>query len=299
MDWIERIGNLRQWTNNGVRAPHKPLLMLYALGRFQQGPDQALRYSDVEQDLKDLLRDYGPPHDTTPSYPFHHLANDGVWEVRTADGGSSPGARVRELRASGAEGRLVPGLRSALSAEPELLGRLTHVLLDTHFPPSLHADIAAAVGLGLESADGAVRTTVRDRRRATELRRQVLVAYEYRCAFCGFDGAIGRVPVGLEAAHVRWWAFRGADDLSNALCLCSLHHKLFDRGVLGLDGSRRILVSREFVGRGGAARAQVLDLVDRSLIGPQSGSAPVAPENVAWHTEQVFRGKARVVAQRA
>ncbi|MEU0844218.1 phosphorothioated DNA-binding restriction endonuclease [Streptomyces sp. NPDC005962] len=296
MDWFERVGNLRQWTNNGVRAPHKPLLMLYALGRFQQGPDQALRYSDIERDLKDLLRDYGPPRDTSPSYPFHHLTNDGVWEVRTDDGGSSPGARVGELRASGAEGRLVAGLRSALSREPELLGRLAHVLLDTHFPPSLHPDIAAAVGLGLESADGAVRTTVtaRDRRRAAELRRQVLVAYEYRCAFCGFDGAIGRVPVGLEAAHVRWWAFRGADDLSNALCLCSLHHKLFDRGVLGLDGGRRIIVSREFVGRGAAARTQVLDLVDRSLIGPQGGSAPVAAENVDWHTEQVFRGKARV-----
>ena len=303
MDWIERVGNLRQWTNNGVRAPHKPLLMLYALGRFQHGPDQALRYADIERDLKELLRDYGPPRDTSPSYPFHHLTNDGVWEVRTADGGSSPGSGVGALRASGAEGRLVPRLRSALSAEPDLLGRLAHVLLDTHFPPSLHTDIAAAVGLDLESADGAVRTevTARDRRRAAELRRQVLVAYEYRCAFCGFDGAIGRVPVGLEAAHVRWWAFRGADDLANALCLCSLHHKLFDRGVLGLDGGRRIVVSQEFVGRGAAARSQVLDLVDRSLLGPQHGSDPVAAENVAWHTEQVFRGKARVaqVAQEA
>ncbi|MFD7506840.1 phosphorothioated DNA-binding restriction endonuclease [Streptomyces sp. NPDC059850] len=299
MDWIERVGNLRQWSSKGARAPHKPLLMLYALGRFRQGPGQALRYSDVERDLKDLLRDYGPPNDTSPSYPFHHLTNDGVWEVRTDDGGSSPGPGVGVLRASGAEGRLVPGLRSALSAEPELLGRLAHVLLDTHFPPSLHADIATAVGLDLE-AEGAVRATVtvRDRRRAAELRREVLVAYEYRCAFCGFDGAVGRVPVGLEAAHVRWWAFRGADDLSNALCLCSLHHKLFDRGVLGLDGGRRVIVSREFTGRGEAARTQVLDLVDRSLIGPQGGSEPVAAENVDWHTEQVFRGKARVVAQR-
>ncbi|MFJ7999844.1 phosphorothioated DNA-binding restriction endonuclease [Streptomyces sp. NPDC096310] len=298
MDWLERVGSLRQWTNNGVRAPHKPLLMLYALGRFRRGPEQGLRYSDIERDLSDLLRNYGPNHRTSPAYPFHHLVSDGVWAVHTDKGGASPGTGVRELRNTGAEGRLVPELRNALAADPGLLGRLVHLLLDTHFPPSLHADIAADVGLDLE-LDAALRsaaapTAVReDRRRGVELRRRVLVAYEYRCAFCGFDGSLGGVPVGLEAAHVRWWAFQGPDELSNALCLCSLHHKLFDRGALGLDSGRRIIVSREFVGRGAAARSHVLDLSGRPLVGPQSGSAGVASEHVDWHTAQVFRGEAR------
>ncbi|MEV7865546.1 phosphorothioated DNA-binding restriction endonuclease [Streptomyces sp. NPDC088124] len=297
MDWMERVGSLRQWTSNGVRAPHKPLLMLYALGRFRHGPERALRYSDIERDLSELLRNYGPPNPTSPAYPFHHLVSDGVWAVRTDTGDPSPGTGVRALRDSGAAGRLVPELRAALDADPGLLGRLVHLLLDTHFPPSLHADIANDVGLDLEldaAVGSAAAPAVReDRRRGVELRRQVLVAYEYRCAFCGFDGSLGGVPVGLEAAHVRWWAFRGPDELSNALCLCSLHHKLFDRGVLGLDRGRRITVSREFVGRGRAARSHVLDLSGRALLGPQHGSAGVDPEHVTWHTEQVFRGEAR------
>ncbi|WP_189931346.1 phosphorothioated DNA-binding restriction endonuclease [Streptomyces sulfonofaciens] len=297
MDWIERVGNLRQWSRNGLRAPHKPLLLLYALGRFQREPDRALRYSEIEHDLKALLQDYGPPHRTSPSYPFHHLAGDGVWEVLTDRGTTSSGTGVRALRESGAQGRLVPELRSALSGDPALVGRLAQVLLEVHFPPSLHSDIASDVGLDLDVPDRAVRAAAApgDRRRAADLRRRVLVAYEYRCAFCGFDGAIGRVPVGLEAAHVRWWAFQGADELSNALCLCSLHHKLLDKGVLGLDAGRRIIVSQEFVGRSTAARSHVLDLAGRALIGPQNGSAPVAPDNVNWHTAQVFRGAARVV----
>ncbi|MFJ2557900.1 MULTISPECIES: phosphorothioated DNA-binding restriction endonuclease [unclassified Streptomyces] len=298
MDWLERVGSLRQWTNNGVRAPHKPLLMLYALGRYRRGPERGLRYSEIERDLRELLRNYGPTNPTSPAYPFHHLVSDGVWRVRTDAGDASPGTGVRALRESGAEGRLVPELRAALDADPGLLGRLVHLLLDAHFPPSLHADIAADVGLDLEldaavrpvPAPGAVRE---DRRRGVELRRQVLVAYEYRCAFCGFDGSLGGVPVGLEAAHVQWWAFKGPDELSNALCLCSLHHKLFDRGVMGLDGKQRVTVSREFVGRGAAARSHVLDLSGRALLGPQSGSAGVDPERVDWHTAQVFRGEAR------
>lgn len=295
MDWVERVRALRQWSNKGVRAPHKPLLMLYALGRFQQAPEQALPYTEVEGDLKDLLHDFGPPRQTSPSYPFHHLENDGVWEVRTDSGHGSPGSGVGVLRASGARGQLVPELRSALATDPMLLWRLAHLLLDTHFPPSLHADIAAAAGLDLEAAEDARRMTVsvRDRRRAAELRREVLSAYAYRCAFCGFDGAIGRVPVGLEAAHVRWWAFRGADELHNALCLCSLHHRLFDRGVLGMDPGRRITVSDAFAGRGRAARDQVLELADRRVEDPPHGGEPIAPENIAWHTGQVFRGRPR------
>ncbi|GAA2577284.1 hypothetical protein Stube_22790 [Streptomyces tubercidicus] len=42
-----------------------------------------------------------------------------------------------------------------------------------------------------------------------------------------------------------------------------------------------------------AARTQVLALTGRSLIGPQSGCAGVAPEHIRWHTAQVFRGEAR------
>lgn len=295
MDWIKRVSTLRQWTSNGLRAPHKPLLMLYALGRFQQCQDQALRYSDIEQDMRELLQDYGPAHRTSPAYPFHHLTGDGVWVVRTDRGDGSPGTGVRALRESGAAGRLAPELRAALAEDPMLLGRLAHTLLEVHFPPSLHADITADVGLDLDSVDGAIRShgTAGERRRTAELRRLVLVAYECRCAFCGFDGSIGRMPVGLDAAHVRWRAFQGADELANALCLCSLHHKLFDRGVLGLDVDRRITVSQEFVGRSTAARAHVLGLVGRTLRGPQHGSAPVDLDNVAWHTAQVFRGEAR------
>ncbi|GAA2074196.1 HNH endonuclease [Streptomyces albiaxialis] len=295
MDWIERTGRLKQWTREGERAPHKPLLMLYALGSFQRDPDAALRFTDVERDLLGLLRAYGPRRETTPAYPFHHLATDGVWEVRTEDGGGSPGPRVGALRASGAAGRLAPGLREALAREPDLLGQLAHTLLGLHFPPSLHTDIALDAGLDLEAADAlrGIPREARDRPRAAGIRRRVLAAYAYRCAFCGFDGRLGRTPVGLEAAHVRWWAFRGPDAVANGLCLCALHHKLFDKGVLGLGPERRILVSDAFDGAGTAARTQVRELRGRPVAVPEDGSEPVAAPYAEWHRREVFKGDGR------
>ncbi|GGZ17103.1 restriction endonuclease [Streptomyces nitrosporeus] len=294
MDWLERTAELRQWTRSGSRAAHKPLLLLYALGLFRQDADAELRYSAVEEDLRRLLTEYGPPHRTTPAYPFHHLVNDGVWEVRTDRGPGSPGSGVRELRAAGAAGRLSPELREALRREPSLLGRMARVLLDRNFPASLHGDLCEAVGLGPEPA-GAPELPAARRRRDPRMREMVLSAYEYRCAFCGYDGRIGAVPVGLEAAHVRWWAFDGPDEVTNGLCLCSLHHKLFDRGVLGIGDGHRVLVSEHFAGRSSAAHDHVVALAGGRILGPRSGSAPVAADHRSWHTRQVFRGGPRPV----
>ncbi|MGW3243578.1 phosphorothioated DNA-binding restriction endonuclease [Streptomyces sp. NPDC001070] len=292
MDWLERIAKLRQWTRNGTRAPHKPLLLLHALGRFQQDADSELRYSAAEEELRLLLNEYGPPHRTTPAYPFHHLVSDGVWEVRTDRGHGSPGSGVRELRETGATGRLAPELRAALRREPELLSRIARLLLDLHFPPSLHGELCEAVGLEPAPAEAEQFSAAR-RKRDRRMRELVLSAYEYRCAFCGYDGRIGAVPVGLEAAHVRWWAFEGPDEVDNGLCLCSLHHKLFDKGVLGVGDGHRVLVSQRFVGHSAAAREQVIALAGRPLVGPQPGTRPVAADHRLWHTGQVFHGAPR------
>lgn len=300
MNWLDRVAGLRQWTRGGARAPHKPLLLLYVLGRFRADDEddgRGLRYSAVEGDLQRLLAEYGPPNRTTPAYPFHYLASDGVWEVRTDHGPGSPGSGVRDLRASGATGRLAPDLRAALRRDPTLLARITQVLLDLHFPPSLHGELREAVGLDLEPAEVAEAAVAslaaargqRDRR----MRERVLTAYEYRCAFCGYDGRIGAVAVGLEAAHVRWWAFGGPDDVENGLCLCSLHHKLFDKGVLGVGDGHRVLVSQRFVGHSDAAREQVTALAGRPLLGPQPGADRVAAGHRAWHVRQVFHGEPR------
>ncbi|MFJ9644546.1 phosphorothioated DNA-binding restriction endonuclease [Streptomyces sp. NPDC101206] len=295
MDWVESTAKLRQWTRGGARAPHKPLLFLYALGRFQQDADAELKYGAVEEDLKQLLAEYGPTHRTTPAYPFHHLVGDGVWEVRTDRGPGSPGSGVRELRAAGAAGRLAPELRAALRREPSLLGRMVRVLLDLNFPPSLHGDLCAAVGLEPEP-EHTQRLSPARRQRDRRMRELVLTAYGYRCAFCGYDGRIGAVPVGLEAAHVHWWAFGGPDEVDNGLCLCSLHHKLFDKGVLGLGDGHRILVSQRFVGHSPAAREHVTALAGRPLLGPRPGALPIAAAHRSWHTGQVFHGAPRPAA---
>jgi putative restriction endonuclease len=64
------------------RAPDKPLLVLYALARWQQGKTD-VAYCEVEQALTALLHEFGPPRKSDhPAEPFWRLKNDGVWVVQ-------------------------------------------------------------------------------------------------------------------------------------------------------------------------------------------------------------------------
>jgi putative restriction endonuclease len=206
---------------------------------------------------------------------------------------ASPGASLTVLRSQHAAGRVAPDLAESLRAEPLLLAQLAHAVLDANFEPSLHDDICAEAGLDLEAADTAAGWEGRLRRRDPEFRRSILMAYEYRCAFCGFDGLLEGSMVGLEAAHVRWWTHGGPNEVGNGLCLCSIHNKLFDKGVLGVTSGNKITVSARFVGRGKAADLLVTSLSGRDVNFPQIGfPAPAAP-HVAWHKREVFRAPAR------
>ena len=104
---------------------------------------------------------------------------------------------------------------------------------------------------------------------------------------------MGHVLVGVEAAHIKWHQARGPSVVQNGLALCSLHHKLFDRGAFSLSSEHRVTVSEQAHGGSG--------LDDWLLRFHGSGVRdPVNPEYrpeapyLEWHREEVFRGPGRV-----
>jgi putative restriction endonuclease len=279
------------WTRGSERAPHKPLLVLLALGRWAGGDHTPVRFADVEGKLHDLLIEFGPTRRSYhPEFPFWHLQSDGVWQLTPTTafpprkGHAGPSAK--QLRESVVTGSFTPPVRQALTRNPELAAVIAHRLLDAHFPPSLHDDILAAVGLDLGS-----QADVR-RPRDPAFRDAVLRAYGFACAVCGLSLRLGNVPVGLEAAHIRWHSAGGPDEIANGLCLCSLHHKLFDRGVITLtDAADLLLVSAD---ANGANLTEPLLRHHRQRVNrPNRRELVPAPDHVRWHHTQVFRGQAR------
>ena len=118
-----------------------------------------------------------------------------------------------------------------------MVNSLVSRLLENHFPSSMHDSILDAVSMPW------VQTGKRSRKRSADFRDSILRIYGYKCAICGFDGRLGHSDLGLEAAHIKWFMAGGPDTENNGISLCVLHHKLFDRGAIGISEKSVILVS--------------------------------------------------------
>lgn len=189
----------------------------------------------------------------------------------------------------GVTGRFDPAVEQALLAAPARALETARTLATSHFPESLVPDVLIAVGLEPEAVLGGP-APADQRRRSSAWRLAVIEAWDRQCAFCGFDGQLAGASVGLEAAHVRWFSYGGPDDLDNGLALCSLHHKLFDRGVLGLTEALEVRVSSACTARTEAGKA-VYGLKDRRSR-PRPGTPVPAVHHVQWHRLEVFKGVA-------
>ena len=288
---LQKFEKLRQWGSGGERAPHKPLLVLYAIGKLLRGEDRLISYADdIEENLKNLLREFGPKHDRyKPDVPFWRLQKDKVWEVTDADRirqTSSGDAYVTDLRNYNVSGGFNETISEQLQSDSELTFKIIHSLLDAHFPPSLHEDILQTVDieLPLQAFD--------TRKRPSNFRKNVLRAYEYKCAVCGFDIKLGDAPIALEACHIKWQRAGGPNEAVNGLALCVMHHKLFDRGAFTLSKQWQILVSDDAHGTKGF-QEWLLDFHGGKINFPQRQSYYPEMEFVGWHVKEVFQGEYR------
>lgn len=284
----EKFKNLTVWRKGGQRAPHKPLLILYALGRIQNY-GRLLSYNNINEDIKNLLKDFGPSRKSyRPEFPFWRLRNDGVWEVTNTDGiivNKSGDVRKTELIKRNARGGFTEEIYNTIKTDDQLFKDIVQELLDANFPSSIHDDILLATGIQLDRQEGR-------KARDPAFREKILRAYEYKCAICGFDVRLDYTPIALEAAHIKWHNAGGPDIETNGLALCTMHHKLFDRGALTISDDLNIVVSDRANGSQGfddwlmRFHNQKINQPQRMIYLPDESFRD-------WHVREVFKGYGR------
>ena len=293
--YLNSVCNLNVNRQGDRRAPHKPLLLLVAISKLHQG-ERVIPFSDVESILKPLLSAYAPPVKSRhqPELPYWHLRNDMLWEIPGASDiprrqvGDFP--QMAALRSS--SGHLEEGFAKALESDRKFLLKTVGILLDEHFPESLHSDILTAVGLNVRKQDTvADLPAVRQNKRQRDpyFRQNVLRAYEHRCAVTGFRAALGGQYLGCEAAHVRWHAYDGPDRVENGFAVEPTLHKLFDAGAWSLTDDRRILVSSHLTGTDSTVD-RVHGLHGKPLTPPLVGEAEISVEYIRWHRKRDLGG---------
>ena len=281
---LAKFENLQVWRAGDQRAPQRALLALWAIGRCMAGEPRLAPYTEADRAVGALLRDFGPHRARGHTeHPFWRLRNDGLWEVERADlvtTTSKGDAHRRSLLEHNNQAGFPETVHAALSADENLAKQIAHALVDAHFPASLHDELLQAVGI----AAGYV--TSRRRPRDRDFPERVLAAYGHRCAVCGFAIRLDKKPIGLEAAHIKWHGAKRPDVVKNALSLCALHHRLFDKGAFTLSPSTQIVVTTQATGPGfeetlGRFHSRPITLPAARDDGPD-------PLYSGWHTREVF-----------
>ena len=116
-------------------------------------------------------------------------------------------------------------------------------------------------------------------------RRTVLSSYENRCCVCALD-----LPQLLVGSHIIPWAVKEEQrtDPQNGLCLCVLHDKAFDKGLIAVGSNLEIMVAARIgASRSVFANAAIQSFAGKTIRMPRR-FAPHA-DCLAWHTANVFQ----------
>jgi putative restriction endonuclease len=278
-----RIENISIWKKGDQRAPHKPLLILYTLAQIKSNKSRYIPYKIVKEKLIGLLMEFGPKRKSYhPEEPFVRLVNDGIWELDQLNDTRNP--NNKKLLQNDVKGGFNEQIYTLLFGNNELIREVAEIILNNHFPETLHEDILAHIGLELEYKG--------KRYRDPYFRERILRAYEYSCAVCGFNVRLGNNLIGIEAAHIKWHQAGGPDIEENGIALCSLHHKLFDRGVFTLTESKKLLVAEDAHGTNGF-NEWLLRFHGKQIRLPVNPNYYPQHSFLGWHVREVFKGRSR------
>ena len=290
-DLLKRFRSIRIFAKGGKLAPHKPLLLLYALAQFKNEKIERIAFNDAESIVGPLIQTYGPFNSTTSvTYPYARLANDKseIWWIEEHDKNASDDLSLTQARDRNLKAGFSDDVLRQFRDNPKLIDLVAINLLERHFPPSLRPDILDAVGLylGQDEIEAVIR-----KKRNPRFRSIVLTAYYEQCAVCKCDIKMNGAAVALEAAHIQMHSAGGPDEVTNGLALCVIHHKLFDLGAMTVDKDMNVRVSERVVGDWG--RKLNDEFHERPIALPRSTSMEPEPQYIRWHNEKIFKGIVR------
>jgi putative restriction endonuclease len=156
-----------------------------------------------------------------------------------------PVHRARGVKGLAGASKLDQAMWNEFQANTQLLGEKSEQLLHDLFTKdqSKEVDFLARDKVQIVPPSGPTekQATVKVRRGQQFFRQAVLNAYDIRCCISGIN-----VPLLLVASHIKPWGKFPAERLNprNGLCLSTLHDAAFDTGLITLDQSLNVVLSK-------------------------------------------------------
>ena len=301
------------WTDTTLkRAPHKPILLLAVIDLVSRGvfKSSVLSVMDDLVEANELFNGYwrcvAPlGHTSSIAFPFSRLHNEPFWELISVDGepiniGQVNIQSVTQLRKYAVAARIDEELFRFMQS-PDTRETLRKTLLAAHFSADAQTALVKQISDNDDAYDYSLilskkvhqplvqeiveayqsKPVVRDQ----GFRRVVVSAYDHRCALCGLRIITPEGHTAVDAAHIVPWSKSRNDDVRNGMALCKLCHWAFDRGMLGVSGDSKVIVSRQ-IGVKSNIPGTLQMLEGRSILPPNENDLWPEQKFLSWHRKE-------------
>lgn len=148
---ICRFKSIQPSKRGGVKAPHKPLLILFSLKKLKIDRFRLVPYTEVDERLTELLEKFNPSGSTkNTNEPFWRLTYDKVWEVTNSENlqiKSKGRVNKGELRNYDVYGGFLVEIAEVFNNDQTLVVEIIQMMLYKVFPDSKHNKVIHTVGI--------------------------------------------------------------------------------------------------------------------------------------------------------
>lgn len=302
------FSKLNRATQNGVKAPHKPVLLISILqaidsaeikeNRIEITPVLVARFKD---NWKWLVKEsfFSPNF----SLPFFHMKTEKFWHLRISPGkeivltSSNSVRSFTQLKEAVDYAYLDESLFDILQQKSER-DLFYHLLLENYFKNSVNTkpenelfeDIAYQM---LHDSQPMYQKLIEKADeedlyiRGGVFKKVIPNIYNYSCCITGMQ-IVSKLDIQMvDACHIIPFSISHDDTISNGISLSPTIHRAFDRGLLTIDNEYRVVVSNTFTET--TTNSFVKSYDGKMIILPSQKNHFPLVQNLEWHRTNVFR----------
>lgn len=308
IEYIKKIVSLNRATVKGLKAPHKPILLLSVIesiafgeiteNKIEISPLLVARFKDNWNRL--VKSDVFQPNFATP---FFHMHKEGFWKLKTFLG--------KEIHITSSHSiKSFPDLKETvqyayldsiffsllrISKNRELFYT---ALMEKYF--GLNDTIHERLGLINEVTDQILNEPSALYQKQIEkadeeeifvrcgvFKRVVPKIYDFTCCISGLRIVSGYDIQMVDACHIVPFSVSHNDTISNGISLSPNIHRAFDRGLITLNEEFRVVLSQSFTEF--PSEHMIRSLEGKQIKLPKDSHHYPDLENVKWHNLNVFK----------
>ena len=289
-------------------APHKPLLLLAVIEMIEQEQIQENKIYFSPALAETVMKYWVEVTDRkfNIAMPFFHLKSDGFWHLHPNPGQKKVLEGARQIRSISGVQKVIAYASLdddlfALLATPQHREIIRQTLIHTYFLDfrreieSLIAEEQQITDYGqllireVEQPFSLQRPTASISEevpiRSAGFRKAIMQLYKYTCAVCRLCIVTTDGESATDAAHIIPLHISQSNDVRNGISLCKLHHWAFDKGLISLSKTYRILVS-PFTMEQGPMEWRLMKLRGKRILLPEHEQFHPALEALEWHRKK-------------